>query len=41
MANFHLEIKTISRGRGQSLAGSIGYITGHTLRDPHTTKTLY
>ena len=41
MANFHLEIKTISRGRGQSLAGSISYITGHTLRDPHLEKTFY
>lgn len=41
MANFHLEVKTISRGRGQSLAGSISYITGHTLRDPHLEKTFY
>lgn len=41
MANYHFETKVISRGKGQSVTGSVSYITGQTLRDSYTGKTYY
>jgi len=33
MANYHLEIKNISRGKSKSIANSLSYITGRELTD--------
>ncbi len=33
MSNYHLEIKIISRGKGQSIAHSMSYITGRNLSE--------
>ena len=41
MSNYHLEIKTISRGKGQSVTRSISYITGRKLQDAYLGKTCY
>ena len=41
MANFHLEIKTISRTKGSSITSRANYISGHTLRDHYLDKTFY
>jgi len=39
MANYHLEIKNISRGQGRSITNSISYITGRNLKDCYSDKT--
>ena len=41
MANYHLEVSTISRGKGQSVAKRTNYISGQRLRDSYTGKTYY
>jgi len=41
MANYHLEVKTISRGKGQSVAKRINYISGQQLHDSYAGKTYY
>lgn len=41
MANYHLEIKIISRGKGRSVTAAMGYISGKTLRDSYNGKTYY
>lgn len=39
MANYHLEVKMISRGSGRSLAASMSYILGEKMRDYYLGKT--
>lgn len=41
MANFHLEVRTISRGKGQSVTRRTNYISGQRLRDGYTGRTFY
>lgn len=41
MANYHLEIRTISRGKGQSVARRINYISGQRMHDSYTKRTYY
>lgn len=41
MANYHLEVQVISRGKGRSVAKLANYITGHKLRDNYNGKTYY
>lgn len=41
MSNYHLEVKTISRGKGQSVTRSISYITGRKLYDSYLDRTCY
>lgn len=41
MANFHMEVKAISRGKGQSVTGLVNYISGRTLYDSYNGKTYY
>lgn len=35
MSNYHLEVENISRGKGQSVANSLSYISGHELKDSY------
>lgn len=41
MANFHLEVKTISRGKCQSITNSVSYISGAKLHDERSNKNCY
>ena len=41
MANYHLETSVISRGKGSSIACSVGYISGRTLRDSYEDGKMY
>lgn len=41
MANFHLEIGVISRGKGRAFANSVSYICGKELKDLYNGKTYY
>lgn len=41
MANFHLEISAISRGKCQSVTNSVSYISGEKLHDGYTDKIYY
>ena len=41
MANYHLEIKPISRGRGHSVTSRVNYISGQTLHDSYKDKTYH
>ncbi len=41
MANFHLEIENISRGKGRSVVKSANYISGKKLHDDYNSKTYY
>lgn len=41
MANYHLETKIISRGKGHSFARSINYISGIQLHDVYLDVTFY
>ena len=41
MANYHLEIKPISRKRGTSVTKRTHYITGHKLHDSYRQKSYY
>ena len=41
MANFHLEIGTISRGKCQSVTNSVSYISGEKLHDKYGDKICY
>lgn len=41
MANYHLEIKPISRKRGTSVTKRAHYITGHKLHDSYRQKSYY
>ncbi len=41
MANFHLEIKNISRGKGRSITKAAHYISGERLHDTYNDKTYY
>lgn len=39
MANYHLEVGVISRGKMRSVVKSINYISGEKLRDEYNDKT--
>lgn len=41
VANFHLEISAISRGKCQSVTNSVSYISGEKLHDGHSDKFYY
>ena len=41
MANYHLEVKVISRGKGQSVTSLVSYIRGEKLRDSYADKFCY
>ena len=41
MANFHLEIKNISRGKGRSITRAANYISGERLHDTYYNKPYY
>lgn len=41
MANFHLEVQVISRGKGRSVTKLANYISGRKLHDGYTNKTYY
>ena len=41
MANYHLEISVISRGKGRSVSRLANYITGQKLYDNYYDKTYY
>lgn len=41
MANFHLEVQTISRGKGRSVVKLVNYISGERLHDNYYGKTYY
>lgn len=41
MANYHMEIKPISRGKGQSVTRIINYISGERLYDSYSGNTYY
>lgn len=41
MANYHLEIKNISRGKGRSITKAANYISGERLRDNYNDRTYY
>ncbi len=41
MANYHLEVSTISRGHGRSITKVISYISGKKLRDHYNNITCY
>lgn len=41
MANFHLEVKNISRGKGRSITKAAHYISGERLRDTYNDETYY
>lgn len=38
MANYHLEVKSISRGKGHSVTGRVSYISGRPLYDSYKDK---
>jgi len=41
ISNFHLEIRTISRGKGRSVVKSANYISGRKLHDGYNKTTYY
>lgn len=41
MANFHLEVGNISRGKGQYVTKAANYISGEKLRDDYNGETYY
>jgi ATP-dependent exoDNAse (exonuclease V) alpha subunit len=41
MANYHMEISVISRGKGHSVVRKISYICGQKLRDKYNDRTYY
>lgn len=41
LANYHLEIKVISRRKGRSVTGTASYISGRSLHDSRTSRTYY
>ena len=41
MANYHLEVTDISRGKGHSIARRVNYISGKCLRDNYLSETYY
>lgn len=41
MANFHIEVKTISRGRGESFTSRANYISGVPMTDAYLEKRFY
>lgn len=41
VANFHLEVKIISRGKGRSISNTISYISGLKIRDEYNGRTCY
>lgn len=41
MANFHLEVQTISCGKGRSVVELVNYISGERLHDNYYGKTYY
>ena len=41
MANYHLEIKNISRGKGRTITKAAHYISGEKLHDYYNDKTYY
>ena len=41
MANYHLEVQAISRGKGRSVTKLANYISGYKLHDSYTDRTYY
>lgn len=41
MANYHLEVQPISRGKGQSMTRRVSYISGRPLHDAYLDKRYY
>ena len=41
MANYHLEVTTVSRGNGRSVTGLANYISGRKLYDCYNNKAYY
>ena len=41
MSNYHLEIKVVSRGKGQSVTRRANYISGERLHDIYSGETYY
>ena len=41
MANYHLEVQVISRGKGRSVTRLANYISGKRLHDPYQGTTYY
>lgn len=41
MANYHLEVQAISRGKGRSVTRLANYISGHKLYDSYNNETYY
>lgn len=41
MANYHLEVKNISRGKGRTITKAAHYISGEKLHDNYKDKTYY
>ena len=41
MANYHLEVQVISRGKGRSVTRLANYISGKRLHDPYRDETYY
>lgn len=41
MANYHLEISVVSRGKGHSITSRVNYITGQKLYDQYSQKKHY
>ena len=41
MANYHLEVQPVSRGKGQSLTRRVSYISGRPLHDAYLDKNYY
>lgn len=41
MANYHMEVRIVSRGKGQSVTRLVNYISGERLRDVYNGRTYY
>ena len=41
MANYHLEVQVISRGKGRSVTRLANYISGKRLHDSYRDETYY
>ena len=41
MANYHLEVQVLSRGKGRSVSRLVNYISGKTIHDSRSGRTFY
>lgn len=41
MGNYHMEISTISRGKGHSFSRRVNYVTGERIHDDYQARTYY